>query len=397
MSIDNILGQIKLAEENLFEEDRHKRQEAIHTFPRILNARNYTVREALRVKGLIKPIIPKLIEIMKTDADIGLRKIAAKSLGDMPIYDGIYKELLEIFKLGEMENELSWAVGEKLFNFPDSYLDIKEILLEMLQSNNHNHRILGLAMIRKYRESSGRSGNEYLGSVSRIQLEKDWLLILRNLVREAKTEEDAQPAYVTLEKISPDKSAERKLFQKELLYKVMYEILVKIQPEIQVQLTRIMELTTPLIQEHGKIPKRAELTNLDYTKELHEATIKELVQNEDIKGEYFELEQVFVKKGKEIKFSLTSSKIAKKYLCNNCGSSIKHEDQTCSTCKEEILKCNVCKLPISFGEEIGICKHCKSKSHLSHLQEWVKIKGKCPTCQKKLQSEEIITLSKNSN
>ena len=44
-----------------------------------------------------------------------------------------------------------------------------------------------------------------------------------------------------------------------------------------------------------------------------------------------------------------------------------------------------------FGEEVAECKHCNTKSHFTHLHEWVKIKGTCPTCQKKLVQEDLVS------
>ena len=59
-------------------------------------------------------------------------------------------------------------------------------------------------------------------------------------------------------------------------------------------------------------------------------------------------------------------------------------------CKFSLVICNVCKLPISFGEEIGFCSLCESEGHLNHLQEWVKSQGKCPKCLQKIPLEAII-------
>ncbi|MHA1435210.1 MAG: hypothetical protein ACTSO7_15315 [Candidatus Heimdallarchaeota archaeon] len=63
---------------------------------------------------------------------------------------------------------------------------------------------------------------------------------------------------------------------------------------------------------------------------------------------------------------------------------------TCTSCGKEILKCVVCKLPISFGEEIGKCSLCEAKGHLVHMEEWVKTQGKCPYCQQELPLQGVI-------
>jgi len=50
----------------------------------------------------------------------------------------------------------------------------------------------------------------------------------------------------------------------------------------------------------------------------------------------------------------------------------------------------VCKLPISFDEEVGKCSLCEAKGHLVHMEEWVKTQGKCPYCQQELPLQDVI-------
>lgn len=78
--------------------------------------------------------------------------------------------------------------------------------------------------------------------------------------------------------------------------------------------------------------------------------------------------------------------------CYYCGMPLDEKAQTCSSCEREVLYCNVCKLPISFGEQAGKCPKCGTIGHLAHLQEWLKVKGKCPYCQCRLLPEEVIIL-----
>ncbi len=117
--------------------------------------------------------------------------------------------------------------------------------------------------------------------------------------------------------------------------------------------------------------------------------IQLLLNEGTITGEFLELENVFIKKTDD-KFLDLPNRYS---TCYYCGNPTNKQDISCSGCKKEILICNVCKLPISFGEEAGKCSLCETKSHLSHIQEWVKIRGKCPTCQKKLPIEGIVPLS----
>jgi len=84
------------------------------------------------------------------------------------------------------------------------------------------------------------------------------------------------------------------------------------------------------------------------------------------------------------------AEISRFYSCNNCGFPIEIHTETCPDCKSEILKCAVCKLPISFGDDVGSCPHCEIKGHLAHMQEWQKTQGKCPVCMQKLTAKGIV-------
>ncbi|MBN1329729.1 MAG: hypothetical protein JXA54_09675 [Candidatus Heimdallarchaeota archaeon] len=94
------------------------------------------------------------------------------------------------------------------------------------------------------------------------------------------------------------------------------------------------------------------------------------------------------------------AEISKYYSCYHCGFPIESTTKVCPDCKSEILQCAVCKLPISFGDDIGICSLCEATGHLAHMQEWVKIQGKCPLCLQKLPLKGIIqniNADKNKN
>lgn len=173
-------------------------------------------------------------------------------------------------------------------------------------------------------------------------------------------------------------------------------MMLKFQPNIQIQLSRIVELATPTITEIINQSSYIKIRSNSITKELYDITTKEIIKNDDISEKYFELGQVFVRKNGKETYSLTSSTISKDYICYYCSYPIEKEDKTCPSCKKEILRCNGCKLPISFGEKVGKCSFCEVIGHLSHFQEWIKIKGKCPTCQKKLPLEGIVPLSMES-
>ncbi|NHJ85169.1 MAG: hypothetical protein FK734_06890 [Asgard group archaeon] len=79
--------------------------------------------------------------------------------------------------------------------------------------------------------------------------------------------------------------------------------------------------------------------------------------------------------------------------CFYCGTPLKSDSKYCLECGKEIVFCSVCKLPISFGDEIGKCVFCEVRGHYSHLMEWMKVKGTCPTCMKKWPADGIINIT----
>jgi len=50
--------------------------------------------------------------------------------------------------------------------------------------------------------------------------------------------------------------------------------------------------------------------------------------------------------------------------------------------------CRVCNLPLYDSEEAEKCPVCGSSMHKSHFLEWLKIKGYCPACSKKITNSE---------
>jgi len=401
--IGQIEKQINIALENLNNENIEEKRNAINIFPRLFSAQNYTMNEAMIIKSMIEPHIPKLIDIAKNEKDIGLRKAAANAVSKISFSPDVYPVLLALLKEGIEEDNFSWEIGKEIIKNYDSYNELKVFILEFLQSQVHYHRMLGLGLIREYKNAIRPNRRNKTATQRRItthnqkmdlteeQLQSDWLTIVRNIARETKSEQLKATAWKTLQTFT-NIDEERVLYQKELIYGVLHDILIKFQPNIQVPLLRIAELATPILDEKFQENKFAKLNIKYVTKESFDEVMKEIIFNKDLAGEYFEMEQVFVRKEGDEIFSLTSSSYSKKYNCNNCGMPIEKEYKTCSGCNKEILKCNVCKLPISFGEAAGKCSLCETQGHLSHLQEWVKIKGKCPTCQKKLPIEGIVPL-----
>ncbi|NHJ50013.1 MAG: hypothetical protein FK733_19630 [Asgard group archaeon] len=78
------------------------------------------------------------------------------------------------------------------------------------------------------------------------------------------------------------------------------------------------------------------------------------------------------------------------YSCRHCGIPINKDAIVCDDCGKDILRCVICKLPVSFGEKIGQCSLCQAQGHLEHMQDWVSEKNKCPYCLQEIPVESII-------
>ena len=157
------------------------------------------------------------------------------------------------------------------------------------------------------------------------------------------------------------------------VYSAVLKIIQQIRPNIQVTLPRIAEL--------AKTPKK-------YVAEV----ILSILERKPALGEFMSLEQVFIRKEDtdEIIDDLISNPIPRygHFHCPNCQEIIEDRSaNTCPSCGEAVLRCIVCKLPISSDDGIGKCSQCEGLAHLSHLQEWVKVNGTCPSC---LQKTEVI-------
>ncbi|NHK31207.1 MAG: E3 ubiquitin protein ligase [Asgard group archaeon] len=52
-------------------------------------------------------------------------------------------------------------------------------------------------------------------------------------------------------------------------------------------------------------------------------------------------------------------------------------------------KCIVCKRQIKRGENYITCPNCQKNAHYSHMVEWLKVQGSCPSCQTRLKVEDF--------
>ncbi|MBD3227868.1 MAG: hypothetical protein GF329_06740 [Candidatus Lokiarchaeota archaeon] len=51
--------------------------------------------------------------------------------------------------------------------------------------------------------------------------------------------------------------------------------------------------------------------------------------------------------------------------------------------------CGICKKPIDASSQSLECPYCINKFHRDHLLEWIKTRGKCPNCGKRLTRDNL--------
>ncbi|HUT79720.1 MAG TPA: hypothetical protein VMZ29_00845 [Candidatus Bathyarchaeia archaeon] len=93
---------------------------------------------------------------------------------------------------------------------------------------------------------------------------------------------------------------------------------------------------------------------------------------------------------KELDTTLQFKSFSNEASCFFCGTPLDKTTDTCPNCSKNTLRCSVCKLQISQGDPTASCPKCNSKGHLSHLHEWIKIQGKCPSCLQEVKLRNLI-------
>ena len=84
-----------------------------------------------------------------------------------------------------------------------------------------------------------------------------------------------------------------------------------------------------------------------------------------------------------------TQKNSDQFQCPNCHNKISKTNSFCQFCGQKIEKCPICQLPL-ITDSPSSCPQCNSKFHLNHLQEVIKVTGKCPVCKTNLQEHQIL-------
>jgi hypothetical protein len=78
-----------------------------------------------------------------------------------------------------------------------------------------------------------------------------------------------------------------------------------------------------------------------------------------------------------------------RFRCLECGVVITEQQPVCPECGTKQQRCIVCHQFIGQEELYNKCPHCNQLAHRRHLLEWIKIKGVCPYCQRRLRRKDI--------
>jgi len=114
--------------------------------------------------------------------------------------------------------------------------------------------------------------------------------------------------------------------------------------------------------------------------------LKEGFSEQKIDGKsFFEFSQKKKEELMLINQIMEDRKTASQKKCMHCEEIIKDEDlNQCPNCRKELLECIVCKQKIYFAEKTKECPHCLKLAHNTHLLEWIKTYGHCPSCKQSI-------------
>ncbi len=154
------------------------------------------------------------------------------------------------------------------------------------------------------------------------------------------------------------------------------KIIQQITPNIQVQLTRIVQLSSGRAEEV-------------------EILLKTLIANNPELGQYLEFEQVFIKKDLDVSNELVSTSISKitssrfgsgdaMQICPDCKDMQSVMIRQCTNCKEPLPFCAICKRGFANTDQKLVCPHCDNIYHRAHLFAYIQSKGECAVCKEGL-------------
>ena len=78
--------------------------------------------------------------------------------------------------------------------------------------------------------------------------------------------------------------------------------------------------------------------------------------------------------------------------CRNCGVLLSSLDKPCPNCLVRPVPCVICRVGLVRKNAIAQCPNCFVEGHLSHFNQWLDLKGTCPSCRISLSTSNIISV-----
>ncbi len=377
--LEKLEDRIKADLENFNDTNSFKQINAVKSFGEILYTNWSPLKDSL-VQEKVAESFPIFKERIISSDNLDVKKAIIEFFGLLTFLEESYSFLLELFLTGK--EPLSYYAAEAMVGFTAKREKTKGLFFDVLrESTNEYLRYIAIGVL------GNRFQNHFLNEIKSIT---------KKIAKEDKYPKVRQLAWKRFVLIASQQEVtqEKVKIHQEALYRALFEILTLFRPDIPVSFSRIIDLSKNLAVEKVKETlETVDPSHFNFSPEYIEGLISEIVEQKFLSGEFLSLEHVFIRSQDTENPILEPIAISKEYICYYCGYPIEKESKSCSNCNEKVLNCIVCKLPISFGEESGKCYFCERSGHLSHIQEWVKVKGKCPTCLKELTITGIIPLT----
>ena len=284
-------------------------------------------------------VIELLVSGIKNKKLLYIRSIIAETFGYLTMHPELFPILEEIFLEkekhieGEYTESLNFVVGKSLLEFTNKKIEVKEILLYALRDSLYE-------MVRI-------TATNLLGTHFQDDA-KELIPIFKKIIREDKSQKvriQAWQRFVGLGNRVEVKT-EQEILKREIAYLALFKVLEKVQPGLQISIDRIIELSDKFYYEKAEEMRYFGIELIKYPEEIYIDLIKEIIENKNLNGKYFDFEQVFVR-GDEKTPSITPTALSKEYLCYNCGNIIEKETNNCPDCEKDIPKSMKILVPLS--------------------------------------------------
>ena len=164
----------------------------------------------------------------------------------------------------------------------------------------------------------------------------------------------------------------------------------------EIAINRILDIFAEDYKYNRSETQSGQLIYHDFTKELFENILERTIRQVALDSEIFKYSRLNNSIMKVATLGMAQPKegpriinITSSIRCPNCQNKFDKSSTFCSHCGEKILKCSICLLPL-LNENTGTCPSCNNTFHLNHIEEVIKVTGKCPICKEKLKEIDLI-------